>query len=66
MRYHDRLEEKRKWEMSDRYKGYACCPVCKDTYVEPEWIVNLKWRYCPTCGERLEPPEVEDGNKNEH
>lgn len=51
-----------RWEMSEKYPGYACCPVCRDTYINPEWILNMKWRYCPTCGTKLLPVEAE---KNE-
>ena len=57
---HDRYEDEGKhWEMSDKYKGYACCPVCMDTFIEPDWIIDMKWRFCPTCGTRLYPPKEE-------
>lgn len=54
-------KEEWRWIMSSKYKGYACCPMCLDTYIEPEWVVDLKWRYCPTCGTKLKEPEVNNG-----
>lgn len=48
------------WEPSEIYKGYVCCPYCHDCYVEPEWITKMKWKYCPSCGSRLESPEVKE------
>lgn len=47
----------KKWEKSERYPGYVFCPECYDTFIDPEWIKEQKWRFCPTCGTRLEPPE---------
>ena len=49
-------ENEEHWVMSERYKGYACCPVCHDCFIDPKWIVDFKWNFCPTCGTRLLPP----------
>lgn len=46
-----------KWEKSKRYPGYVCCPICRDTFIEPGWVVKSKWQYCPTCGTALDPPK---------
>ena len=41
------------WEPSDKHKGFVSCSVCHDCYVEPEWVSDLKWRYCPNCGAEM-------------
>ena len=35
------------------------CSVCKDCYIEKNYITQAKWRYCPNCGARLEVSEDE-------
>ena len=42
------------WEPSDKHKGYVSCSICHDCYVEPEWVSDLKWNYCPNCGAKMD------------
>lgn len=42
-----------KWEESE-HNGLRVCSVCHDCYIEPEWMIKGKWKYCPQCGARLE------------
>lgn len=42
-----------KWEEFG-HAGWRVCSVCHNCYVEPEWIIKDKWKYCPQCGARLE------------
>ena len=49
-----------RWEMSEKYKGYCTCSMCHDCYLEPEWVDELHWRFCPNCGARMDF-EVSDG-----
>ena len=43
-----------KWEKSAKYKGFVCCSECHNCYVVSEWITDLKWNYCPSCGCSME------------
>lgn len=43
-----------RWEKSRKYKGYCSCSLCHDCYIEPEWVENLKWKYFPTCGAKMD------------
>lgn len=43
-----------KWEQSQKYKGYLVCSGCGDCFVEPEWVLDGKWKYCPCCGARMD------------
>lgn len=43
-----------KWELSKNYVGYCSCSLCSDCYVEPEWVDSLHWRFCPSCGARMD------------
>lgn len=43
-----------KWELSKNYVGYCSCSLCSDCYVEPEWVDRLHWRFCPSCGARMD------------
>lgn len=49
-----------RWEMSEKYKGYCTCSMCHDCYLEPEWVDELHWRFCPNCGARMDL-EVSNG-----
>lgn len=42
------------WEEKMEHAGYVCCSVCHDCYVEKEWLLNLKWGWCPQCGARMD------------
>ena len=42
------------WEPSPDYPCYHRCSVCKDTYIDPEWIADGKWSYCPNCGAKID------------
>jgi len=48
------------WERC-QYNGFVRCSVCRDTYIERGWAENGKWKYCPTCGAKLEMESDEDG-----
>ena len=41
------------WEDAKQH-GLCRCSVCKDCYIEKDYITQAKWRYCPNCGARLE------------
>lgn len=41
------------WKPSDDYKGYVTCSRCRNCYVEPGWVINRKWKYCPNCGAKM-------------
>ena len=40
------------WEDAKQH-GLCRCSVCKDCYIEKDYITQAKWRYCPNCGARL-------------
>lgn len=40
------------WEPSPDYPGYHRCSVCKDCYIDPAWLADGKWSFCPNCGAR--------------
>lgn len=46
-----------RWEEKMEHAGYVCCSVCHDCYVEKEWLLNLKWGWCPQCGARMDGGE---------
>lgn len=33
--------------------GFLRCSVCRDVYIEQEWLTDGKWNFCPSCGARL-------------
>ena len=41
-----------KWEDAKQH-GLCRCSVCKDCYIEKDYITQAKWRFCPSCGARL-------------
>lgn len=43
-----------RWEPSNDYNGYCRCSVCHDTYIDPDWIIDGKWQYCPHCGAKMD------------
>ena len=40
------------WEDAQQH-GLVRCSVCKDCYIERDYIAQAKWRYCPNCGARM-------------
>lgn len=42
-----------RWEPSNDYNGYCCCSACHNTYIDPDWLIDGKWQYCPACGARM-------------
>lgn len=47
------LRERGRWEKS-RYNGFLWCSVCKNCYVDDHWPNDEKWKFCPSCGARME------------
>lgn len=35
---------------SQEYPGYLVCSVCHDCYVDPSFVKDNKWNFCPQCG----------------
>lgn len=50
-----------KWEDAKQH-GLCRCSVCKDCYIEKDYIAQTKWKYCPNCGAKMEVSE--DTRKN--
>ena len=50
------LRERGRWEKS-RYDGFLWCSVCKNCYVDDNWPNDKKWKFCPSCGERMDLEE---------
>lgn len=46
------------WEKSE-YRGFVRCSVCKDAYIDEEWLTSGKWSGCPNCRAKMDlvPPE---------
>ena len=40
------------WEDAKQY-GLCRCSVCKDCYIEKDYINQAKWKYCPSCGSKM-------------
>ena len=40
------------WEDAKQH-GLCRCSVCKDCYIEKNYITQAKWRFCPSCGARM-------------
>ena len=38
------------WISAPGILGYLCCSECHDVYIDPEWISDGKWSFCPNCG----------------
>ncbi len=43
-----------RWVRHTMIPGFADCSVCKDAYVDEEWLIDGKWGYCPNCGARMD------------
>lgn len=41
------------WEDAKQH-GLCRCSVCKDCYIEKDYITQAKWKYCPNCGAKME------------
>ena len=48
-----------RWEKTE-YKGFVRCSVCKDVYINEEWLEDGKWKGCPNCGAKMD-----GGNEDE-
>ena len=44
------------WEDAKQH-GLCRCSVCKDCYIEKDYITQAKWRFCPSCGARMKGAE---------
>ena len=53
-----------RWEYTDAYPHWVCCPNCKRRFLpNKEWIglYNIPTNYCPNCGAKMvEPQERSD------
>ena len=38
-----------KW-VEHKSTGYLMCDQCRDVYINPEWLTDGRWRFCPNCG----------------
>ncbi len=45
------------WEQSE-YPGFVRCSVCKDCFIEANWVKSGKWQACPKCASILATPHV--------
>lgn len=47
-----------RWEKSEN-RGFVRCSVCKDAYIDEEWLSSGKWGGCPNCRAKMDlaPPE---------
>lgn len=41
------------WEPSE-YRGFVRCSVCKDAYIDAEWLSSGKWGGCPNCRAKMD------------
>lgn len=46
-----------RWEKAPQFTFMLRCSECKDVYVEDDWLVGHKWRYCPGCGAKMDLEE---------
>ena len=53
---HDEVRGAGEWEDANQH-GLCRCSVCKDCYIERDYIAQAKWRYCPNCGARMKGAE---------
>lgn len=46
------------WEKSE-YRGFVRCSVCRDAYIDEDWLTSGKWSSCPNCRAKMDlaPPE---------
>lgn len=46
------------WEQFE-YRGVVRCSVCKDAYIDEDWLSSGKWGGCPNCRAKMDlaPPE---------
>ena len=43
-----------RWVKHTRMHGFVYCSVCKDVYLDEEWLRDGKWGYCPNCGAKMD------------
>lgn len=43
-----------RWVKHTKMHGFVYCSVCKDVYLDAEWLRDGKWGYCPNCGARMD------------
>lgn len=43
-----------RWVRHTMIPYFANCSVCKDAYVDEEWLRDGKWGYCPNCGAKMD------------
>ena len=55
----DEVRGEGKWEDAKQH-GLCRCSVCKDCYIEKDYITQAKWKYCPNCGARMKGVSEDD------
>lgn len=45
-----------KW-VEHKSTGYLMCDQCRDVYIDPEWLADGHWKFCPNCGAKMEVTE---------
>ena len=48
-----------RWAKGDQFPGWLCCSACRDAYVLPVWVESGKWKFCPSCGAKMDGGEEE-------
>ena len=43
-----------RWVRHTMIPYFVDCSVCKDVYVDEEWLRDGKWGYCPNCGAKMD------------
>ena len=48
---------------SQEHPGYLVCSVCHDCYVDPSFVKDNKWNFCPQCGTPWKRDEKPDNSE---
>lgn len=40
------------WEITPTY-GVLVCSVCRDCYIDENFLDGKKWNFCPECGAKM-------------
>lgn len=44
------------WEITPTY-GVLVCSVCRDCYIDENFLDGKKWNFCPHCGAKMDKTE---------